>query len=520
MPIASELLEQIPTSARYVHVPLADDENAFALWCEAASSVNTSSLELIEGYFFNEPDEFPRGEDLQKLAAVFQENQRPLDLFNESVRRKGWQHTELFELEDFENLWPMDRIIELRNFGWLNQVKAKWHASLGQFDEAAAVLANLLRSGRMICRGGGTELHFIIAAMCVNIALGGMRQIARLRGCSEPALVSMLNALEHELNEDDGYIKCEQIELLKNLAIVDNFPDPSTPDELIEHFLEYGYQDSIGSDDEKDGDEAATAKIEIASRAERRKRDVRFLLDGHPALLDKRATARLLAEQSSKRIQKVEQSWSTDADCSGDLFLPDSIWPHQLLPNMALDYVGDGPEADVFWTSYADSHGYDSTTYGKYPSSERLAALRDRLRDVPNPVGWLLSGSLVGSDYTHLSFETRARLLGTQVCIALCRFRLKYHRLPTKLAELVYEGLLSCVPIDPFDGQPMRYCRRRQIVWSIGSDGTDDGGHHGDSLCGEMPRDIVFSFKSADRIQAWKTRLRSWWIHGRRCQKH
>jgi hypothetical protein len=38
--------------------------------------------------------------------------------------------------------------------------------------------------------------------------------------------------------------------------------------------------------------------------------------------------------------------------------------------------------------------------------------------------------------------------------------------------------LLRAVPADPFDGRPLRYVRRPGVVavYSVGADGTDDGG--------------------------------------------
>jgi hypothetical protein len=73
--------------------------------------------------------------------------------------------------------------------------------------------------------------------------------------------------------------------------------------------------------------------------------------------------------------------------------------------------------------------------------------------------------------------------------IAVERFRLAHGRLPENLNELVPQ-FLSAVPIDPFDGQPLRYHRlaKGYVIYSIGSDDHDDGGR-------EKPAD----WKSSDR---------------------
>jgi len=61
--------------------------------------------------------------------------------------------------------------------------------------------------------------------------------------------------------------------------------------------------------------------------------------------------------------------------------------------------------------------------------------------------------------------------------IGVERFRLAKGNLPEDLRELV-PGFLPSVPIDPFDGAPIRYRRltKGYVVYSIGSDGHDDGG--------------------------------------------
>jgi hypothetical protein len=61
--------------------------------------------------------------------------------------------------------------------------------------------------------------------------------------------------------------------------------------------------------------------------------------------------------------------------------------------------------------------------------------------------------------------------------IAVERFRLAHGRLPENLNELVPQ-FLSTVPVDPFDGQPLRYhhLTKGYVIYSVGQDGHDDGG--------------------------------------------
>jgi hypothetical protein len=59
--------------------------------------------------------------------------------------------------------------------------------------------------------------------------------------------------------------------------------------------------------------------------------------------------------------------------------------------------------------------------------------------------------------------------------LAAVLFMHDHGRAPTSLGELV-PGYLPEPPIDPMDGQPLRYDPHRLLIWSIGPDLTDDQG--------------------------------------------
>jgi hypothetical protein len=64
-----------------------------------------------------------------------------------------------------------------------------------------------------------------------------------------------------------------------------------------------------------------------------------------------------------------------------------------------------------------------------------------------------------------------------QVAVALRLYRHEHGRYPETLEELVPKYLPS-LPVDPFDGKPLRYKRLAKgfKVWSVGWDMKDDGG--------------------------------------------
>jgi hypothetical protein len=73
--------------------------------------------------------------------------------------------------------------------------------------------------------------------------------------------------------------------------------------------------------------------------------------------------------------------------------------------------------------------------------------------------------------------QADARYRAFQLGLAAEKYRLRNRRLPTRLEDLTPD-FIPVVPLDPFDGKPMRMKRTDHslIVYSIGPDGIDNGG--------------------------------------------
>jgi hypothetical protein len=80
-----------------------------------------------------------------------------------------------------------------------------------------------------------------------------------------------------------------------------------------------------------------------------------------------------------------------------------------------------------------------------------------------------------------------------RTALAIERFRLPTDELPAHLEELV-PRYLAQVPLDPFDGQPVRYRRRPAgyLLYSVGADGQDNDGREQDEVKSGEPRDSCF----------------------------
>jgi competence protein ComGC len=72
----------------------------------------------------------------------------------------------------------------------------------------------------------------------------------------------------------------------------------------------------------------------------------------------------------------------------------------------------------------------------------------------------------------------QANLRCAMVAVAAERYRIRHKQWPTKLSDLVADGLLKDVPVDPYNGEALRYKLRPNgaVVYSVGTDGVDNGG--------------------------------------------
>ena len=103
-------------------------------------------------------------------------------------------------------------------------------------------------------------------------------------------------------------------------------------------------------------------------------------------------------------------------------------------------------------------------------------------------MGWLsfLRGNAAGvviqealEEEGVLLVESKCRevnaVTATRVILALRAHQLMKGDLPSSLDALV-PAFLDEVPLDNFDGQPLRYSREKRLVWSVGTDLRDNGG--------------------------------------------
>lgn len=114
-----------------------------------------------------------------------------------------------------------------------------------------------------------------------------------------------------------------------------------------------------------------------------------------------------------------------------------------------------------------------------FPQSLVLTNSLDSAAKLAERRGYIYSSMLLPSFSRVIVREASTRALAelAATAMALEGFRHEHGHLPTSLAELKPE-FLDSVPIDPFDGAPIKYKQlpTGYIIYSVDADGRDDGG--------------------------------------------
>jgi hypothetical protein len=115
----------------------------------------------------------------------------------------------------------------------------------------------------------------------------------------------------------------------------------------------------------------------------------------------------------------------------------------------------------------------------KLPMHEQLDAMEQLDADVRNEsmLTKLLVPSLARICKAHLRSQSQLRTLA--VAIACERHRMQHKTWPESLEKLVETKLLDAVPLDPNDGQPLRYRRTAWgvVIYGVGDDRADNDGN-------------------------------------------
>jgi hypothetical protein len=166
--------------------------------------------------------------------------------------------------------------------------------------------------------------------------------------------------------------------------------------------------------------------------------------------------------------------------------------PYNAQSLRALDAVFRRPLKPSLWWTTRDPLGY---YLGKIASSD-------------------ISG-IPGTSLTNLfvrHYWSITELRATEAVLAIREFEIANNYLPKSLNDLIPDYLPS-MPIDPFDGKPLRYKKvggNAWAVYSVGANQIDDGGigGHARPVSYDAPGDIVYSSNEAEEMRELNSRPR------------
>ncbi len=164
---------------------------------------------------------------------------------------------------------------------------------------------------------------------------------------------------------------------------------------------------------------------------------------------------------------------------------------------IGLAMVSPEPGMQPFWQWWFQPLFLDETARTKHAKAEDIASLRaDNWSDanamIPRnhrDIDTLLQASTLFESnqeaglswkYSQLHFRSRAACGASAMLLAAALYNTAFSHLPANAPELV-PNFLPALPIDPFavDHRPMAYRLdpAGPTVWSVGDNGTDEGGH-------------------------------------------
>lgn len=211
---------------------------------------------------------------------------------------------------------------------------------------------------------------------------------------------------------------------------------------------------------------------------------------------------RLLAqgEPDPARLEAAQAAWAAEADeplllygLRGERAVNDATFEHLLDGSIRQAELARGGDMSAgwfgsygwwlykgkLWRDRAALHDYmtQAVVAARLPAHEQRAALA-RLTPPPEErkVAALLTPAVEKT--ATACWRSTAHCRCAAVALACERHRRAHGRWPDRLEELT-PALLPAVPLDPLDGQPLRYRRLPDgaVVYSVGTNRNDDGGN-------------------------------------------
>lgn len=420
---ANQLMQYVPPELRYERVPLAEGANALGPWTEAIGKfqkleVDSDGLSsLFYGNCEGETPSTPTEKDWRRLADWIAANEPALTMLDQGIARgnlqlprRTWEPLELVS----EVALAFD-VVELRELGRLLRLRMQLALGRGDDDAAAADVVRHLQMADLVLRGEGAILDLIIGNTIRSSALDGVCETASGGNLSAAAKQEIVATLESSIDVNAACRSAHRVELGEYaLSTLAKLPETNDASQLIDSMLSIfyvsadSYKASQTALNEETPDEAV-----LQRRVEQRRQLLTSLLNGHPRLLDKRATVQAMGELTIDAIRALDRppdapiGWTARITerfrrrlrpTSDELL--EKAWPDVLHPSFPFEAFGDDHAAVA---ERADMAHYWPAAM---PTDRQIATCRALLRRVDNPIGRTVARILVGVGTPETLTET------------------------------------------------------------------------------------------------------------------
>lgn len=452
--VPADVLELVEPRACYRAAALASEEDGYSMLVELQKLTLIEPLIVDDREFYDlymavisGERQFPDGEQGERLQKLIDDNADGLKIIDQFARFRGVRFPDVFNA-------PVDG---LRQFLWIRRLQIAQHHSRGKFDDANRWLMEFLHKAEMLKESEGGLMVWLVGQRLESVALEMMAQQAADPACPAEQLASwQRRVLDLRKRSSQSLAQCLRRDYFEvQLSPLAKLPADAT--------LAQAVAATVGRHRPKD------RKFLIDLRFTLREWQVLALLTDHPDPFDRDETIRLSSQRLAEviRVLVFDRSRPNELD-DEELELVAKLWPE----SMGLDafsvlalHLG-GPARDSwgeFWNEIVSA-----------------AEASEQLAKIPNVFGKYfiaIHNDLANADaLASAVVRRRVRVEATVAMLAIRRFERRHQRLPKSLQELVDAKLLTELPRDPIDDQPLRYDPSRRLLWSIGLDGQDNGG--------------------------------------------
>lgn len=452
--LPDDVLQLVDAQAQYRPTPLPPDDNGFQVLVELQKlpvneSSKTEDRELDDAFMAVIQGEraFPNGELGERLLKLVSDNEDSLRLFDRFTRHRGVRFPDITKA-------PVD---QLRPLMRIRRLQIAWLQSQHKHDDATRMLFEHLHVAEMLQDSEGGLVAWLTGyGMQANV-LESFGQLAAAPDCP----VKQIEAWQLRVSK----LRSRTIESLAQ-SLRREYRDIELPlysQWPIDVSLKQAVASTVGRLRPK------PEKVWENIRFNLRELEVVTLLARHPRPIDRDETIRL----SSQRVAELIRVFGRDRSRpvvfdDTEINRAQEDWPAA----MSLDVLSLFPLhfGGPHWDSWEDL----------WNELTSITKAGERLSETPNVFGKYLIALHQDSDKANslagAVVRRSTRVEATFAVLAIRRFEKLQQRLPTSLQEVVDAKLLTDLPRDPIDGQPLRYDHARKLVWSIGLDGQDDGG--------------------------------------------